>query len=178
MGVFITRELTIDAAFGSAQARLMRIMDAGGLTGPSQAAYEGGLTRLIRVGPFGDTPGVSKLVQVRFLSPVRRGPTLTVPLRWVGTGPTGGLFPVLDADLILAADGEDRTRVALTGCYRPPLERLGASLDRVVLRRVATATIRALLRSVADSIASPVIARHPAEDASPGLGLAPEPGMP
>ncbi|HCU93036.1 MAG TPA: hypothetical protein DHU96_09990 [Actinobacteria bacterium] len=121
--MFIARELVVDAAFGAAQAGLVRVMDAGGLTRPSQVAYEGGLTRVIRVGPFGDTPGVSKLVQVRFLSPVQRGSTMAVPLRWEAAGPAGGLSPVLDADLILAADGEDRTRVALTGCYRPPLGR-------------------------------------------------------
>ena len=46
-------------------------------------------------------------------------------------------------------------RVALAGCYRPPLGRLGAGLDRAVLSRVATATIRALLRSVAEAAASP-----------------------
>ena len=159
--MFITRELIVDAAFGAAQARLVRVLDAGGLTGPSQVAYAGGLTRLIRVGPFGDTPGVSKLVQVCSLSPVQHGRTMAVPLRWEATGPVGGLFPVLDADLILAADGEDRTRVALAGCYRPPMGRLGADLDRAVLRRVATATIRTLLRSVADAVATPAVEGHP-----------------
>jgi hypothetical protein len=73
---------------------------------------------------------------------------------------------VLDADLILAADGEDRTRMALTGCYRPPLGRLGAGLDLAVMR------------SVAGAIASPAIEGHPAEDTNPRWHLAPEPGMP
>jgi hypothetical protein len=33
--VFIVQELTVNAGFGAAQARLARILDAGGLTGPS-----------------------------------------------------------------------------------------------------------------------------------------------
>ena len=176
--MFIAQELALNAGFATAQARLARIVDAGGLAGPSQAAYQGGLTTLIRVGPLGDRPGVAKLVQVRFLAPVHRGTTLTVPLRWEATGAAGGLFPVLDADLILAADGDDTTLIALTGCYRPPLGRLGAGLDRAVLRHAATATIRALLRSVADAITSPATAPQPAQDTSPGWRLAAETGQP
>lgn len=160
--MFIAHEVSLDVAFTDARARLARIVDAGALTGPSRAAYEGAM----RVGPFGDVPGLSKLVQVRFLAPVQRAGTLTAPLRWEATGATGGLFPVLDADLILAADGQDKTLVALSGCYRPPLGWMGAHLDRAVLHRAATATIHALLCSIADAIASPASARQPAERAS------------
>jgi hypothetical protein len=37
---------------------------------------------------------------------------VTVPLRWEAIGAAGGLFPVLDADLILAAEGQDKTVIA------------------------------------------------------------------
>ncbi len=141
----------MNVAFADARPRLARIVDAGGLVGPSQAAYESSM----RVGPFGDAPGLSKLVQVRFLAPVQRAGTLTAPLRWEATGATGGLFPVLDADLILATHGPDETLLALSGCYRPPFGWMGAGLDRAVLRHAATSTIRALLRSIADSLTSP-----------------------
>jgi hypothetical protein len=80
---------------------------------------------------------------------------MTVGMRWEATGLTGGLFPVLDADISLAPDGEQKTRLALIGAYRPPLGHFGAGLDRAILNRVATATIRALLRSVADALTSP-----------------------
>lgn len=176
--MFIVEELAVNVSFRAGQARLARVVAAGGLTGPSQAAYDSGLTRLIRVGPFGETPGVSKLVQVRFLSPRHHSATMAVPLRWEATGTAGHLFPVLDADLILAAKGQDNTLIALTGCYRPPFGRLGAGLDRAVLRHAATATIRALLRSAADAITSPATTPYVAEDTSPRLRLAPEPGMP
>jgi hypothetical protein len=62
---------------------------------------------------------------------------------------------VLDADITLISAGEQTTRLALAGSYRPPLGRLGANLDRAILNRVATATIRALLRNVADALVSP-----------------------
>jgi hypothetical protein len=86
---------------------------------------------------------------------VRRDGTTTVWLRWEATGPVGGLFPVLDADLQLRSEGLEKTRLTLNGCYRPPLGRLGAGLDRAVLHRVAAATIRALLRGIADTLAEP-----------------------
>ena len=130
-------------------------MDGGGLTAVSEDAYEGALASLIRVGPFGDVPVVSKLVQVRSIGPVKREGVTTVWLRWEATGAANGLFPVLDADLLLTADGPGRSQVMLNGCYRPPFGRLGAGLDRALMHRVAAATIRALLRSVADGLATP-----------------------
>jgi hypothetical protein len=150
--MFVTRHLIAEAGFAAARARLAQLIDRGSLTEVSRDAYEGAL---MRVGPFGDAPGISKLVQVRILGPVRRDGTWTVWLRWEATGVARELFPVLDADLMLMAEGTDRTRVTLNGCYRPPLGRLGAGLDRAVLHRVAWATIGTLLRSIADGLAEP-----------------------
>jgi hypothetical protein len=64
----IGRELIVHAEWGAAQGRLTRIAAVGGLTEVSQDAYEHGLAHLIRAGPFGDLPGVSKLVAVRVLT--------------------------------------------------------------------------------------------------------------
>jgi len=130
--MFTSQELIVDARFAAARPRLAHMVADGGLTGVSRDAYEGVLTRLIRVGPFGDAPGVSKQVQVRLIGPVQRDATTAVWLRWEATGPAGGLFPVLDADLLLRSDGLEKTRMTLNGCYRPPLGRLGADLDRAV----------------------------------------------
>jgi hypothetical protein len=153
--MFITRNLIADTSFAAARPRLAQLIDRGSLTEVSRDAYERALPSLMRVGPFGDAPGMSKLVQVRILGPVWRDGTWTVWLRWEATGVARGLFPVLDADLMLMAEGTDKTRVMLNGCYRPPLGRLGAGLDRAVLHRVASATIGALLRSIADELAEP-----------------------
>lgn len=153
--VFITCETMLDLTYRAAQARLANLVNGGGLTGPSQAAYERGLEGTIRVGPFGDMPGASKLVRVRFLDPVYRDDIMTVALRWEAAGATGGLFPVLDADITLTPAGENTARLAMTGSYRPPLGRLGADLDRMLMHRVATATLRQLLGSAAETLTSP-----------------------
>jgi len=176
--MFIARERLVHAEYGVAQARLARIAGASGLAGVSQAAYEDGLTHLVRVGPFGDAVGFSKLVAVRVLDPVYRDDTMTIALRWEAIGATGGLFPVLDADISLSPAGEASTRLALSGSYRPPLGRFGASLDKAILSRVATATIAALLRSIADAVTRPATLGRPAEDASPRWRPAPQTDMP
>jgi hypothetical protein len=109
---------------------------------------------------------------------VRRDGTTTVWLRWEATGPAGGLFPVLDADLLLRPVGLEKTCMTLNGCYRPPLGRLGAGLDRAVLHRVATATVRALLRGIADALAEPVHVPARRQEAASSTSLvlsAPEP---
>jgi hypothetical protein len=153
--MFTSQELIVEARLDAAREQLARMVADGGLTGVSRGAYNGALTRLIRVGSFGETPGVSKQVQLRLIGPVRRDGTTTVWLRWEATGPAGGLFPVLDADLLLRSEGLEKTRLTLNGCYRPPLGRLGSGLDRAALHRVAAATIRALLSGIADTLAEP-----------------------
>ena len=103
----------------------------------------------IRVGPLGSVPGMSKLVRVSLLDPVRHDDSVLVPLRWEATGLMGRLFPVLDANLMLGKDDEGRGVLRIAGVYRPPLGGLGQELDQIVLRRVASATIRSLLRRIA-----------------------------
>jgi hypothetical protein len=181
--MFVTQALTIELGYRAAQARFTNLLRGNWLAGVSEAAYDDGLTGLLRVGPA--TPVAAKLVQVRFLDPVYRGDVMTAGLRWEATGPAGSLFPVLDADLAISPGGQEGTpaaeksaRLALTGAYRPPLGRLGAGIDRVALHRVATATMRALLGSVAETITNPATAGQAANEASPAVRALPEPGVP
>lgn len=153
--MFVSHRTLLPVSFDTAQARLENLTHGGWLSGASADAYADGLAGTIRVGPFGDVPGVSKLVKVGLLEPVARDQAIVLALRWEATGLTGKLFPVLDADLTLTpADGE-QTLMRLDGAYRPPLGSAGASLDRVMLGRVANATIRSLLTRIADAIAHP-----------------------
>jgi hypothetical protein len=78
-----------------------------------------------------------------------------IALRWEATGATGELFPVLDAELTLTPDGQTRTRLELVGSYRPPLGRAGEALDRMLMRRIATATISSYLEHTAAVLADP-----------------------
>jgi hypothetical protein len=125
---------------------------------------------LMRVGPAGVVPGTSRLVRVRFTEPSRHDGTMSVGLRWEAVGVTGKLFPALDADIRLT-DDDDGARVTLTGSYRPPLGVVGVELDRLLLRNVATATIRALLTRLAAYLENPAAASA----ASPAMPCSAEP---
>jgi hypothetical protein len=141
-------------ASGDAYAEgLAGLTHGGWLSDASGDAYAEGLAGLARVGPFGEIPGASKLVRVLLLEPVDRGSSLTLSLRWEATGPMGRLFPVLDANIILIPAGESASQLALAGAYRPPFAAVGQRLDRMLLHRAASATVRSLLRRIAETIA-------------------------
>ena len=122
--MFVGDEVWLDVSFASARERLTRLGDSGALAGPAEDAYGPGLTRV-------GVAGVSKLVQVQVRQLSWTDLSAGLALRWEATGPGGGLFPVLDADLKLAPDGPG-TMLTMAGSYRPPLGPLGEALDRVV----------------------------------------------
>ena len=124
----------------------------------SDDAYRGLGSGLARVGPLGAAPGTSKLVAVRFSDMAVRQDLAIWAMRWEATGPTGALFPALDADITLAKSGQDAVILAVRGVYRSPFGGLGAGLDRVALRRVAQATIRTFTHRIGAAITYPAAA--------------------
>jgi hypothetical protein len=147
--MFVSDQRVLTVGIGAARERLANLVDGGWLGGASGAVYQEGMDHLVRVGPFGGLPGPSRLVRVQFLDPVDRGDSVTVGMRWEAIGVTGGLFPVLDANITLTTQGQESTLMTLTAVYRPPFGALGAGLDRVLLHRVATATVHSLMTSMA-----------------------------
>jgi len=159
--MFAGDEVRLEVGFNAAQARLANLIRGGSLVSASQHAYGEGITGLVRVGPLGGAPGISRTVEVQFRELVTRGDTTVLALRWEAVGPGGGLFPALDADITLTPAGEHATMLTMAGAYRPPLGTLGARLDRAILRRAAAATIRSFLDRVAEAIADPAPAAEP-----------------
>jgi len=155
--MFVGDEVRLDVGFDVARIRLADLVRDGGLRTASDDAYRGLTSGLSRVGPLGAVPGVSKLVATRFGAATVRDGFTTVAMRWEATGPGGGLFPVLDADITLAKTEDDVVMLAVRGVYRPPLGLLGASLDRMVLHRVAQATIRAFAQRVGAAVTEPAV---------------------
>ena len=172
--MFVGDEITLGAAYLDARSGLLRLTRGGWLSDASGAAYAEGLAGLVRVGPLGDMLGASKLVRVLLLEPVERVGSLTLSLRWEATGVMGRLFPVLDANIILIPAGENASQLALAGAYRPPFAAVGEKLDRVLLHRAASATVRSLLKRIAETIAPArpdVGSEPPAEISQPRSGL-------
>lgn len=150
--MFLSDQRVLAVSIGAARVRLANLVRYGWLDGASEAAYHDGIEYLPRVGVLGDVPGVSRRVRVRVLDPVDRDNSIAMGMRWEAIGVTGGLFPVLDADIGLTAESGEGTRMTLTGVYRPPLAAPGAGLDRVLLHRVATATIHSLMTNMATAL--------------------------
>ena len=148
--MFVGDEVRLEVGFAVARERLTRISESGALFGPAADAYGPGLTRV-------GAAGLSKLARVQARELSWTDTTAGLALRWEATGPGGGLFPVLDADLRLAPDG-DGSVLTLAGAYRPPLGPLGQALDRALLHRVATATVRSFLVRVAAQLTGHVVA--------------------
>jgi hypothetical protein len=160
--MFVDDEVPLQVGLDTARAGLANLAVGDGLASASEDAYGEGVTELIRVGPLGSVPGTSKLVQVRFHNLTERDGYTGLAVRWEATGPGGGLFPALDANItVMPADGRT-TVLRLTGSYRPPLGTLGTALDAAVLHRVATATIRTFLNDIAAAITHPPASRSAA----------------
>lgn len=154
----MSAETVADVGFDAAQARLAGLAQGGWLADASREAF-GELGRgLARVGPM---PAVSRLVEVQFGTMATRSGSAVLPLRWQAAGAGGGLFPALDADITVAPYGSAGTLIALAGVYRAPLGPVGVALDRVVMRRVAVATVRRFVRRVEEAIADPAAATAP-----------------
>jgi hypothetical protein len=131
--MFVAHDVLLDVSFGVARPRLVGLTSDRALVDASRAAYQEGLASQARepangsgVGSFGQIrvmpgagPGI-QLARVRVLAPVERRDSTTIGLRWETTGLTAGLFPILDADITLAAAGEHSTTLTLSGVYRTP----------------------------------------------------------
>jgi hypothetical protein len=166
--MFIGAEVRLGLGFNAAEARLANLARGGLLRRASDDAYRDLGSGLAQVGPLGAAPGMSKLVAVRFSDIAVHEDFAVGALRWEATGPGGALFPALDADIKLTRAGDDATVLAVSGVYRPPLGGLGAGLDRVVMRRVAHATIRTFTHRIGAAITDPA-----ASPGTAGTGLLP-----
>jgi hypothetical protein len=162
--VFVSGEASLDLSFTAAQARLTYLIRGGWLGNASAQAYSDGITGLAWLGPLGPALCLSKLVQARFQDLKASGDSARLALRWEVAGPSGGLFPALDADMTLTPAGEHSTTLRLTGVYRTPLGTAGA--DWMIVHRVATATIRAFLHLITEATAGPARTARPATEAA------------
>ena len=104
-------------------------------------AEDRGQHLLAEVGFDVDTRRIDKEVEIGIGEPNRLGRVTALPVSWRATGPER-LFPQLDADLEIAALGDERTQLSISASYRPPMGALGRVLDKALMHRVAEATVK------------------------------------
>jgi len=99
---------------------------------------------------FGGEVRVERQVALEFGTPIKMPSKTVLPMRWSAAG-ASGLFPSLEADLEIAPIGQ-RTQLAMSARYDPPLGAVGRALDRAVLFRVAEATLKDFLDRVGNAV--------------------------
>jgi hypothetical protein len=127
----------VDRPFEEAEPLLVDLLRD--LGGPANDGHRDGGRLRVRVG-LPRLP-LSKSVRVHAGVPLQRSSRTVVPLRWEATGPRG-LFPRMEADLILEPLGAGVSHLAFNGSYDPPLGRVGAVADALLLHRVADGTAK------------------------------------
>ena len=100
---------------------------------------------------FGERVRVARQVALELGAPVQASGKTVLPLRWTPMG-ASGLFPALEADLEVAPLAANRTQLAMSARYVPPLGPIGHAVDRVVLYRVAEATLKDFLDRVGEAL--------------------------
>jgi hypothetical protein len=107
------------------------------MEGLGAAAYRRGEELRSRVGPGGL---LAKEIVIGLGPPSMSRRGVVIPLRWRATG-AETLFPSLEGELIVKPAGPTSSVLQLLATYRPPLGPLGTFVDRMLLARVARATV-------------------------------------
>lgn len=107
------------------------------MEGLGAAAYRHGEELRSRVGPGGP---MAKEIVISLDQPTMSRRGVVIPLRWRATG-AEALFPSLDGELVVEPVDPDSCTLRLRATYRPPLGPLGKLVDRILLTRLARATV-------------------------------------
>jgi hypothetical protein len=77
--------------------------------------------------------------------------SVIIPMRWEPVA-FERLLPVLESDIELLSLGTGHCRLSVSGRYQVPFAQLGATLDRLAMRRVAEMAVRGFLLEIADAL--------------------------
>ena len=136
----------------AASRGLQNALANSGLVAESSRAAADGLEFVMPVGPRGGDHLAAHDVRVQIRSMSSREHTLVAALRWDPSGPSRHVLPSLDGNLTLADAGPEGSLLSIVAAYRPPLGIVGTVVDRAVMSRVATATMKALLREISEKL--------------------------
>ncbi|HEX9122346.1 MAG TPA: hypothetical protein VF984_03155 [Actinomycetota bacterium] len=149
--MFIRYYLDLPMRFEEVESRLLE--DPGSwVPGIAEGAESRGERLLAEVGfPMSAERRVAKSVEIELGTVYRIPSKALLPLTWKATG-SEALFPVLEADLEVAALGPERTQLSISGRYHPPLGMVGRALDRAMLHRVAEATVKDFVDGIGQAL--------------------------
>jgi hypothetical protein len=157
--MFVRYFLELPFAADSVEAALLSSPEEW-IPGVVEDASLHGEALLAEVGFDASRGRIQKKVELEIGTPIRMGFSTLLPIKWRAAG-LAGLFPVMEADIEIAALGHDRSQLSFNGRYRPPLSVVGQAVDRVLLHRVAEATMKDFLDRVADNLRARMDNRSP-----------------
>lgn len=146
--MFIHYSTHVPVGLAEVEKRIDRIK--GDLKEWADLAYREGEELRSKVGPV---EGLAKSVSLEIgVAEIHRS-GLVYPIKWTASG-ASALFPELNADLALSQMGQSMTALSLDGTYEPPLGVVGRMADRMILGRVADATVRNWMDRLAEAVVS------------------------
>lgn len=146
--MFVEYSTRVEATLSDVEKSLDRLRSS--LEEWADIAYREGEQLRARVGP---SASIAREVKLEIGGAEIHRSGLVYPIQWTASG-AGLLFPELSADLILSKAGSNVTCLTVRGTYQPPLGPLGRLADRVVLGRVAEATIADWMERLATALSS------------------------
>ena len=148
--MFVYYYVHLNMPFTIAERRLLSVL--GDLPNIARAAYREGENLRMKTGIGNDVrPIVAKTIAIEVEAPLRGKTETEVPISWKATG-TPGLFPVMEAGIVVTSVGPDITQLTLRGSYDPPLSVVGKTLDRTTFHHLAEATVKGLIDRIGRSI--------------------------
>jgi hypothetical protein len=147
----------VKAPFATVRDELLE-RSPGWLADDARAAYADGEQLFLTVSATNRKVPIRMRVHLDLGAPYDRGEGMVVPLTWWAAGGQR-LFPTLDADLEVMPLGPDQVMLTLMGRYEPPLGAVGRRMDRLVLHRIAEASVRSFLHRTAVKLERAFVSR-------------------
>ena len=119
-----------------------------------------------QIGPFDIGTDISIRV-VRVASDTYYGePATRLELEWVATS-NPGWFPKMTATLAIFPLSSHETELEIEGTYEPPIGKLGAAIDRALMRGIAEESVRRFVQEVAGWLRAALAAPTPVHESAP-----------
>jgi hypothetical protein len=148
--MFVYYFVHIQLPFSVVEERI-RSLGRQGLEDLATSAYHDGQTLQIKIGPGKDEPVLAKVVRIELGTPRDGNGETTIPMTWRAVGQSA-LFPRMSGDLVVSSLGRELTQLTLRGSYDPPFGAVGRAIDRIVMHRVAEASVKGFLDRLAAAI--------------------------
>lgn len=161
--MFLKAYVEIEVPFARVKEAMMRPPEAWlqGLARAADEAQADGQRLLVEVGLQVAGRRLSRAGRLEVGPPLVAERVASLPIR-LSAESQAALFPVLNGSLDAAWLGPERTQVALSAQYDPPLGLVGRAIDRALLHRVAETVARNFLAAAARGLLAAALEMQPA----------------